>query len=143
MSFHLYYTDYIGIFQHNSVFHSLILPIIFVYTVIKRGEQYMDDKFIRERISVLRTKKGISEYKMSLDLGHSKSYIQSISSGKALPSMSEFLSICDYLQITPRDFFDLEEKEPILIQELLNSAGTLTSDDLALLIELAKRLAKK
>ena len=50
----------------------------------------MNEKFIRERITELRIQKNISEYKMSLDLGHSKSYIQSISSGKALPSMSEF-----------------------------------------------------
>lgn len=53
----------------------------------------MNDKFIRDRISILRTKKGISEYKMSLDLGHSKSYVQSISAGRALPSLSEFLYI--------------------------------------------------
>lgn len=53
----------------------------------------MNDSFIRERISNLRLKKGVSEYKMSLDLGHSKSYIQSISSGKSLPSLTEFLYI--------------------------------------------------
>ena len=28
----------------------------------------MDDAFVRNRISELRTKKGVSEYKMSLDL---------------------------------------------------------------------------
>lgn len=32
----------------------------------------MNEQFIRDRISILRTKKGISEYKMSLDMGHSK-----------------------------------------------------------------------
>ena len=40
----------------------------------------MDLQFIRDRISVLRTKKNVSEYRMSTDLGHSKSYMQSISS---------------------------------------------------------------
>ena len=49
----------------------------------------MDASFIRERISVLRIKKNVSEYKMSLDLGHGKGYIQAISSGRALPSMGE------------------------------------------------------
>ena len=49
----------------------------------------MDGNYIRDRISEIRTKKNISEYKMSLDLGHSKSYIQSISSGKSLPSLSD------------------------------------------------------
>ena len=51
----------------------------------------MDEAFVRSRISQLRIKKGVSEYRMSTDLGHSKSYIQSISSGKSLPSFSEFL----------------------------------------------------
>ena len=65
----------------------------------------MDEAFVRSRISQLRIKKGVSEYRMSTDLGHSKSYIQSISSGKSLPSISEFLYICEYLGVTPVDFF--------------------------------------
>ncbi len=51
----------------------------------------MDEKFIRDRITELRINKGVSEYKMSLDLGHSRSYMQGISSGRSLPPMSEFL----------------------------------------------------
>ncbi|WP_148265297.1 helix-turn-helix transcriptional regulator [Desulfosporosinus orientis] len=41
---------------------------------------------------------------MSIDLGHSPSYIYSIVSGKVLPSMTEFLYICQYFEISPRDF---------------------------------------
>lgn len=80
----------------------------------------MDGNYIRNRISEIRTKKNISEYKMSLDLGHSKSYIQSISSGKSLPSLSEFLYICDYLGVTPKEFFDDTITEPTLVNELYN-----------------------
>ncbi|MCD7737569.1 MAG: transcriptional regulator, partial [Lachnospiraceae bacterium] len=50
----------------------------------------MTEQYIRERITSLRTQKKVSEYKMSQDLGHCKSYVQAISSGRALPSMSEF-----------------------------------------------------
>ena len=103
----------------------------------------MDDRFVRNRISELRTKKGVSEYKMSLDLGHSKSYIQSISSGKALPSFSEFLFICDYLGVTPMEFFDADTKEPQLVCKLTELAKNLTTDDLAALITMAERLADK
>lgn len=103
----------------------------------------MDDRFVRNRISELRTKKGVSEYKMSLDLGHSKSYIQSISSGKALPSFSEFLFICDYLGVTPKEFFDADIKEPQLVCKLTELAKNLTTDDLAALITMAERLADK
>lgn len=102
----------------------------------------VNDTFIRERITELRMQKGISEYKMSLDLGHSKSYIQSISSGKALPSLSEFLYICEYLGVTPKEFFDAELKAPFQAKRLMQISKKLTSDDLELLIGLAERLAK-
>ena len=51
----------------------------------------MDENFIRKRMTELRMKKGVSEYQMSLDMGHSRNYIQNISNGRALPSMPEFL----------------------------------------------------
>jgi len=63
------------------------------------------DEFIRIRITELRIAKNISEHKMSLDLGKSGSYMRSISIGKALPSMHEFLRICEYLGVTPQEFF--------------------------------------
>jgi transcriptional regulator with XRE-family HTH domain len=103
----------------------------------------MNEKFIRERISELRIKKGISEYKMSLDLGHSKSYIQSISSGKSLPSLSEFLYICEYLGVTPKDFFDANINEPILINELLEQIKKMSAEDLTAMIAIAKRINAK
>lgn len=56
----------------------------------------MDEAFIRSRITELRLKKGVSEYQMSLALGQNRSYIQAISSGRALPSMKQFLNICEY-----------------------------------------------
>lgn len=103
----------------------------------------MNVQFIRERISVLRTKKNVSEYKMSLDLGHSKSYIQSISSGKALPSMSEFLYICEYLGVTPKEFFDEESHEPQLVQKLHDLTYNMDEADLTALISMAERLCDK
>ena len=61
----------------------------------------MEASFVRERITQLRMAKGVSEYKMSYDLGHSRGYINNISSGKALPSLTELFAICDYFEITP------------------------------------------
>lgn len=103
----------------------------------------MNDQFVRSRISELRTKKGISEYKMSLDLGHSKSYIQSISSGKALPSLSEFFYICEYLGVSPKEFFDVGTSEPQLVCHLSQLAKNLSAEDLSVLICMAERLANK
>lgn len=103
----------------------------------------MDEQFIRDRISVLRTKKGISEYKMSLDLGHSKSYIQSISSGKSLPSLPEFLYICKYLGVTPKDFFDTDIKEPSLLNELYEQVKEMQAEDLLAILNIAKRISAR
>lgn len=49
--------------------------------------------FIKNRITELRCQKGISEYTLSLAIGRSQGYIQSISSGRILPSMNTFLDI--------------------------------------------------
>lgn len=100
----------------------------------------MDDNFIRHRITDLRIKKGVSEYQMSLDLGHSRSYVQNISSGRSMPSVSEFLYICAYLGVTPKAFFDESEAEPILIQKALDGMRTLSDKDLLTLIGLIDRL---
>ncbi len=103
----------------------------------------MDQQFIRDRISILRTKKNISEYRMSTDLGHSKSYIQSISSGRSMPSMSEFLYICEYLGVTPKEFFDDSINEPQLVQKLYELTRNMSEDNLNVLISLAERLSNK
>lgn len=98
----------------------------------------MNEDYIRQRITDLRIKKGISERKMSLDLGHSSSYIRSISSGRALPSMAEFLYICEYFDISPMEFFieqDLNQSQKEIIQAVLK----LPEEDLTYLIELIKR----
>ena len=103
----------------------------------------MDLKFIRDRISVLRIKKNVSEYRMSTELGHSKSYMQSISSGRAAPSLNEFLYICEYLGVTPREFFDDEIKEPQLVQKLYDLTKNMSEADLNILINTAERLNDK
>jgi len=103
----------------------------------------MDEAFVRSRISQLRIKKGVSEYRMSTDLGHSKSYIQSISSGKSLPSFSEFLFICEYLGVTPVEFFDAGIEDPQPICRLRDLAKQLSQKDLDALLNMAERLADK
>ena len=103
----------------------------------------MDVEFIRERITKLRIQKGVSEYKMSYDLGHSRGYINNISSGKTLPSMAEFLAICDYFEITPKDFFNETSECPKIINEMILELEKLSNDDLDLIVTLIKKLNKK
>lgn len=101
----------------------------------------MDKEFIKNRITELRIKKNVSEYRMSLDLGQNRSYIQAISSGRALPSMAQFLKICDYFDITPLQFFDSEVVNPQLLRKAVEGMRKLTDDDLIMLIGFINRLA--
>lgn len=102
----------------------------------------MDANFIRNRITQLRLKKGVSEYQMSYDLGHSRSYIYNISSGKSLPPMAEFLEICNYFGITPSQFFDNSVENPALLQIAIDELKKLDNDDIMLIISNIRRLTK-
>ena len=93
----------------------------------------MDTQFVRDRITQLR---------LSYDLGHSRSYIYNISSGKSLPPMAEFLQICDYFDITPSQFFDESEENPALLQTAIEELHKLNDDDLMLIIGNIRRLAR-
>lgn len=100
----------------------------------------MDEKFIRERITQLRLRKGVSEYQMSYDLGHSRGYVYNISSGKALPPMKEFLAICEYFDLTPQEFFDEGTKNPELVQKAIAGIRELDDNDLLVILGIINRL---
>ena len=102
---------------------------------------WLEADYIRERLTQLRIKKGVSEYQMSLELGHSRSYIQGIASGRSLPSIREFLQICDYLGVTPQEFFQEEyATEPIPVQKVREGLKELNEKDLEALLILIDRL---
>ena len=103
----------------------------------------MDVDFIRKRLTQLRMEKGVSEYQMSLDMGHSRSYIQSIVSGKSLPSMAEFLYMCEYLGVTPSSFFDEQMENPALLQKAIDEMRVLPDKDILTLLSLIERFKEK
>jgi len=103
----------------------------------------MNTEFVRERITQLRLQKGVSEYQMSYDLGHSRGYINNISSGKTLPSMTEFFAICAYFNITPVDFFNTDVSNPVLLRDTVEQISKLDEEDLRLVFQTISRLLKK
>ncbi len=50
-------------------------------------------------------KKGVSARDMSLSLGQNAGYINNIENGHNFPSITVFFYICEYLGITPKEFF--------------------------------------
>ena len=103
----------------------------------------LNEQFVRNRITELRLKKNISEYQMSLDLGKNKSYIQGISSGRSMPSMKQFFEICDYLELTPIEFFNTEIKEQTLYREAAAILNELSLEDLEAVFPILLRLRAK
>ena len=90
------------------------------------------------RLAFLRTKKGVSARDMSLSIGQNAGYIHNIESGKALPSMSVFLFICDYLKITPSEFFNMSVANPERMRKLISKLENLNSkqfDDVAAIVD--------
>ena len=102
----------------------------------------MNEQFIRERITSLRLGNNLSEYQLSLALGHSRGYINNISSGKTLPSMSEFLNLCEFFKITPSEFFNEELSYPDLFHEITSLIPSLEHDEQILILNLIKKISR-
>lgn len=100
------------------------------------------EEFFRQRLSQLRIQKGVSARDMSLSLGQSESYINKIESGKAFPSMQVFFYICDYFDITPRDFFDEGNRNPATLDELFNDIKALTDSQIACIACIVRELKR-
>jgi len=112
-----------------------------VYNYITGGD-IMNENFFSRRISQLRTAKGVSARDMSLSLGQSESYINKLENGKAFLSMQAFFYICEYFGIAPKNFFDEEISNPILIHEVLKDLNMLDDKQIGNIHEIVKALKK-
>ncbi len=83
-----------------------------------------------KRLAQLRINKGVSARDMSLSLGQSAGYINGLENGVSLPSMNTFFYICEYLDITPMEFFDFENGNPNENNEILENLKYLTNEQL-------------
>ena len=110
----------------------------------------MEESYIAKRITQLRMARNISEYQMSLELGHSKSYIQSITSGKSKPSTQELFNIADYFNMSLSEFFDEENVESPTVQKAIDNYRAqndwfairkLSEQDAALALAMIQRLS--
>lgn len=103
----------------------------------------MYENEFQTRLAQLREKKGVSARDMSLSIGQNPGYINNIETGKALPSMSGFFYICEFLQLTPKDFFDTDAKNPEKLNELLENLKKLDDKQLESITSIVRELVKK
>lgn len=106
--------------------------------ISRKAVQTVEQREFARRLTELRIEKNVSARDMSLSIGQSAGYINNIENGVNYPSMTAFFYICDYLGITPKDFFDCVVKEPQHMDELIKAASQLDCDQLSHLTAIAK-----
>ena len=103
----------------------------------------MYEDFFAERLAQLRIKKGVSARDMSLTIGQSVNYINMIENKKSFPAMTAFFAICEYLEITPQEFFDVGNNNPVKLNEIIADLKKLDDDALVNIARVVKGLAGK
>jgi len=110
--------------------------------VLQGGDTLEKEQFVH-RLVELRVKKGVSARDMSLSLGQSPGYINNIENGVNLPSMTVFFWICDYFEISPKDFFDTSIQNPSKVNDLCAAAKKLDDEQLGHLIAITEAISQK
>lgn len=102
----------------------------------------MYEELFYKRLIQLRMKKGVSARDMSLSIGQAAGYINALENKKSFPSMQVFFYICEYLGVTPAEFFDDGNNTPPKHQELINDLEALDPENLKNVIAIIKGLKK-
>lgn len=100
-------------------------------------EYYLE--FFRKRITELRMAKGVSEREMSLALGKGGSFINHIALGHSYPYFKSFFEICEYLEVTPEEFFAADEN-PIIEREICRELNQRLDGDLTQFLKFLKEI---
>lgn len=102
----------------------------------------MYENIFCERLADLRIKKGVSARDMSLSIGQSAGYINGLENQKSYPSMQVFFYICEYLGVTPGEFFTTDNKYPREYRELYEELNKLEPDILEHILAIIKAMKK-
>ena len=108
-----------------------------------QGFENMDEKDFAIRLARLREKKGVSARDMSLSIGQNPGYINNIETGKAKPSLDGIFFICEYLGVTPSEFFDMESSNPSKLDSIIKDMKKLNDQQLETISILVKDLIRK
>lgn len=103
----------------------------------------METKDFSLRLARLREGRGVSARDMSLSIGQNPGYINNIETGKAKPSMEGFFYICDYLGITPCEFFQEDNAQPARLSALIEDIKQLNEEQLRLLEALVRDMRRR
>ena len=102
----------------------------------------MYEEFTQNRIAQLRLQKNISARDMSLSLGQNNSYINQIETKKSLPSLQGLFYICEFLGVTPQQFFDDGNAYPVQLAALIEDLKKLDAESLEHIAAIVKEMVK-
>lgn len=102
----------------------------------------MYEDLFYDRLVLLRLEKGVSARDMSISLGLSHGYINSIENKKTFPSMQVFFYICEYLGVTPAEFFEKNRSLQIKYKDLLEDLDSLDPESIKNIKEIVKKMRK-
>ena len=100
------------------------------------------EKWFPQRLTQLRMQKGVSARDMSLSIGQNTGYINSIESGKNFPTMKNFFYICEYLHVTPKEFFEDGSADPETIRKMVENLKRLDGEQVDALSKIVEGLVK-
>ncbi len=80
----------------------------------------MRPDFFANRLKELREQQGVSARELSLRLGYNESYINRIENQNHFPTMENFFYICEYLHVTPEEFFSPTNPYPSELNPLIH-----------------------
>ena len=103
----------------------------------------MYEKIFSQRLAQLRLQKGISARDMSLSIGQNPGYINTIENGKSFPTMINFFYICEFLNVTPKEFFDFEMGNPEKIKSMERQMERLNERQLNAVSVIGDELTKR
>lgn len=103
----------------------------------------MYEKEFSQRLMQLRTKRGISARDMSLSIGQNPGYINTIENGKSFPTMANFFYICEFLHVTPQEFFDTASESPEKLHSLMQQIKCLDERLIDSITTIVNELTKK
>ena len=102
----------------------------------------MYENLFYQRLEKLRSEKGVSARDMSLSIGQSAGYINALENRNGFPSMQVFFYICEYLGVTPAEFFDSDNSYPTEYKEMFDDIKAMDHEHLGNVKAIIKGLKK-
>ena len=123
--------------DYNSAYYTISIEVM---TVFECYEEFR--KFFSNRLYDLRMQQNVSARKMSNLIGMGDAYINTIENNKSMPKMEQFYFICDYLKISPSDFFDEDNSNPQRLAALMEDLKSLSDEQLATVAAVVREMKK-